>query len=61
MKQVLESLRPNDEVVARFGEAQLIRGQDGKCELRGGTPGDRQKAKEWISMFWHEAIVRGLH
>jgi len=60
LKHVLESLRPREEVVATFGEAQLIRGQDGKCELRGGTPGDRQEAKEWILMFWHEANVRGL-
>lgn len=25
---------------------------DGKIELKGGTAEDRQKAKEWISMFW---------
>jgi hypothetical protein len=29
---------------------------DGKSELRGGTAEDRQKAREWISMFWQGAV-----
>ena len=43
------------EVVAAWGEAQLIRYLDGKTELRGGSREDRLAAQEWISMFWHEA------
>jgi hypothetical protein len=31
---------------------------DGKCELRCGSKEDRLAAKEWISMFWHEIVVR---
>jgi hypothetical protein len=46
------------EVIARFGDAQLIRFLDGKMELRGGSNGDRTSAREWMSMFWHEAVVQ---
>jgi hypothetical protein len=45
------------EVIAGFGEARLIRFLDGKMELRGGSNGDRTAAREWMSMFWHEAVV----
>ena len=46
------------EVVAGFGEARLIKYLDGKLELKGGSEGDRIEAREWISLFWHEAVVR---
>ena len=46
------------EVVASGGQAQLIKFLDGKLELRGGTKEDRMAAREWLSLFWHEAIVR---
>ncbi len=45
------------EVVAAWGEAQLIRYLDGKTELRGGSKEDRLAAQEWISLFWHETVV----
>ncbi len=45
------------EVVAAWGEAQLIRFLDGRSELRGGSKEDRLAAQEWISLFWHEAVV----
>ncbi len=45
------------EVIAGFGDAQLIRFLDGKMELRGGSNDDRTAAREWMSMFWHEAIA----
>ena len=44
-------------VVASWGEARLIKYLDGKMELVGGCAGDRTQAKEWISMFCHEAMV----
>jgi hypothetical protein len=49
--------RETDEVVAVFGEAKLVRRLDGKAELRGGTDHDRLAAKEWIALFWHEALM----
>jgi len=45
-------------VVACFGNAALIRARKGKWILEGGTRSDRQEAKEWISLFLHEAVVR---
>jgi hypothetical protein len=45
------------EVVAAWGEAQLIKYLDGKVELRGGSDQDRAAAQEWMSLFWHEAVV----
>jgi len=45
------------EVVARFGEATLIRQRDGKWQLKGGSHDDRLSACEWISLFMHEAVV----
>ena len=44
-------------VVASWGEAKLVKHLDGKLELRGGSKEDRGEAREWISMFWHEAVV----
>jgi len=49
--------RETDEIVAVFGEAKLVRRLDGKAELRGGTDQDRIAAKEWIALFWHEAVL----
>jgi hypothetical protein len=46
------------EVVAAWGEARLIKYLDGKVVLKGGTKEDRLAAHEWISLFWHEAVVR---
>jgi CheY-like chemotaxis protein len=41
--------------VASFGAASLIRHRDGRWELRGGSPSDRTAAREWCSLFQHEA------
>ena len=43
------------KIVASFGAARLIRHRDGQWELRGGSPGDRAAAREWCSLFQHEA------
>jgi len=45
------------EIVASCGEARLIKHLDGKVELKGGSRDDRLAAHEWISLFWHEAVV----
>ncbi len=49
--------RQRGELIAGWGEAELVRHLDGRYELRGGTPEDRQAAREWISLFFHEATV----
>ena len=46
------------EVVASWGQAQLIKHLDGRTELRGGSDQDRAEAKGWMSLFWHEAVLR---
>ena len=35
----------------------MIKYLDGKVELRGGSDQDRAAAQEWMSLFWHEAVV----
>lgn len=45
------------EIVAAWGQAQLIKYLDGKTELRGGSKEDLAAAKEWVSLFCHEAVV----
>ena len=45
------------ELIASWGEARLIKYLDGESELRGGSEQDRLAAQEWISLFWHEAVV----
>jgi len=45
-------------LVARFGQANLVARADGRMELRGGTDSDRTEAKEWISLFLHDAVPR---
>ena len=52
----LSLFKDEGEVVASWGEAQLIRYLNGKSELRGGSKADRAEAKEWMSLFWHEAV-----
>jgi len=49
--------RSEVEIVASCGAARLIKHLDGKVELKGGSREDRLAAHEWISLFWHEAVV----
>jgi hypothetical protein len=56
-KKVYREFKDEGEVIAWFGNAKLIRFLDGKTELRGGSNDDRTAAREWMSMFWHEAVV----
>ncbi len=58
IRAYLPDLRDRVEVIATFGRAQLVRTLELKYELRGGTREDRIAAREWISMFFHEAVVR---
>lgn len=43
------------EEIARFGEARLLRYASGRYELCGGSWRDREAAREWASLFCHEA------
>ncbi len=48
------------EVLACFGQAQLIKYLDGKLELKNGSNEDRKQACEWIALFLpDERVVEG--
>jgi hypothetical protein len=54
----LQGFKNEGEVIASWGEAKLVKYLDGKLELRDGSKADRIAAREWISFFMHEAVVR---
>ncbi len=45
-------------VIARFGRARLLERPDGRAELRDGSAAEQTEAKEWISLFRHETVLR---
>lgn len=46
------------ELIASWGEAKLVKYLDGKVVLKGGSKEDLVEAREWISMFLNDAVVR---
>jgi hypothetical protein len=58
--------RTEHELIATFGDAQLVRDMSGRLELKGGTAVDREQARWWIETFLPRAsdsrapAVRGL-
>ena len=48
--------RDDGELIASFGNARLVRMLNGQFELRDGTPADHAEAKEWCSLFLHNAV-----
>jgi len=44
------------EKVASFGSAALIHHRAGRWEIRGGSARDHAAAREWCSVFEHEAV-----
>jgi len=43
--------------VMLFGQAKLIQTPEGKLKLKGATRDERTEAKEFISLFMHEAVL----
>jgi hypothetical protein len=50
--------RKSGRVITTFGRAKLVSLRDGSVELRGAEAEERTAAKEWISLFMHEAVPR---
>jgi hypothetical protein len=50
--------RKPGRVITTFGRAKLVSLRDGSVELRGAAADERTAAKEWISLFMHEAVPR---
>jgi hypothetical protein len=49
--------RDEGETLAWFGAARLVKKPTGNIELVGGSADDRTAAREWVSLFLHEARV----
>lgn len=58
LKNLWNLFSSEGEVIARFGEAALIRQPDGQWQLKGGTHRDQLAAREWISLFMHEVVLK---
>ena len=56
--ELIDWTRNDAEVIAQFGQARLLRQPDGRYELRGGNAQDHAEAREWASLFMHEAYFR---
>ena len=48
------------ELIARFGDARLVRHLDGRHELIGGTLDDLAAAREWCSLFAHDLVFSAI-
>jgi hypothetical protein len=48
------------EIVAVFGQARLVRRIDGRHELIGGSQADHFAAREWCSLFQHELVFSSV-
>lgn len=61
MKNRILSTKPKTQprVLASFGRANLVRIAGSHCELRGASEDEFTAAKEWISLFLHEAVLCG--
>ena len=55
--RALSLMRNEGELIARFGDARLIKHLDGKLELLGGSPEDRAAARKWLSQFPPDATI----
>jgi hypothetical protein len=57
LNQLAWRTRDEGELIASFGDARLVKYLDGKIALVGGTRDERHAAREWCSLFLHEAAV----
>ena len=56
--EILDETRARGaEVIAQFGKAALIKQPNGSWQLQGGSAEDRLSAREWTSLFLHEAVL----
>ena len=44
-------------IVTTFGRAKLVKTAGSRYELRGATDGELTAAKEWVSLFKHDALL----
>jgi len=53
--RILITGQAGPRVIARFGNATLVRGADRRYALVGGTEAEAAEAREWTAHFLHEA------
>jgi hypothetical protein len=58
MKNQKTQERSKETIIARFGQAALVKNKEGHFALRGGSKSDHIEARDWASMFLHEAVLR---
>jgi hypothetical protein len=51
--------RAESEIIAVFGDAQIVKHLNGALQLRGGSVEDQRAAREWADKFM-PGIVAGL-
>ena len=52
------STRKRELHLAQFGSGRLVKIAEGRVQLRGGDADDLTSAKEYISLFMHEALLQ---
>ena len=57
IRHLVEDTNTRDQTIMQFGQARLIQTPEGKLKLLGGSKDDHTEAKEYISLFMHEAVV----
>jgi hypothetical protein len=57
-RNIFPDFKDEGKVIASWGGAKLVKYLDGKLELKGGSKEEVGEAREWLSLFWHEAVVR---
>ena len=58
MKNQNAEAKLKEITIARFGQASLVKTKEGRFTLRGGSKADHIEARDWASMFLHEAVLR---
>jgi hypothetical protein len=49
------------KIINRFGNAWLVQRTDKRHELVGGNKNNFTEAKEWISLFGHEIVLKNVN
>lgn len=60
MKNMLQQFNEGNQrrTLAAFGGARLLANDDGTVAILGGTQAEHADAREWLSLFMHDAILR---
>ncbi len=48
-------IREQQQLIASFGGAEIVKYLDGRLEIRGGTEEEKARAREWMHRFLMQA------